>query len=362
MKRKIVCVAALLTAAALLAPSAHALSAQRAIVLDAATGRVLYEKNADERALIASTTKIMTALIVCEQCNVLDRVKIPREAVGVEGSCVYLQADEVLTVQELLYALMLSSGNDAALALAIYCGGTVEGFAELMNDKARLLGMTHTHFVNPHGLDYPDHYSTARDLATLACFAMQNAIFAKTVSTKQVTVGKRTWTNHNRLLWRVRGADGIKTGYTRAAGRILVSTAVRDGRRVVVVTLNDPDDWNDHAKLYETAFSRYTMTTIVTKGECLGSVYVFGGESEQVHLLAAEDFSCALATQEQPQLTLSVKGYTFAPVVRDAPAGYAYVRVDGKLLGRIPLVYAETIEMQPQDSLPFWQRLFGGRK
>ena len=148
--------------------------------MDGETGRVLYEKDVDSRSLIASTTKIMTALIVCEQCNVLDRMAVPEEAVGIEGSSMYLQAGEVLTLQELLYGLMLSSGNDAAVALAIYCGGTVEGFAQLMNDKARNLGMSNTHFSNPNGLDAPDHYSTARDLAILASYAMKNPIFAMT--------------------------------------------------------------------------------------------------------------------------------------------------------------------------------------
>ena len=194
-------------------------------MLDALTGRVIYEKNAKEQSLIASTTKIMTALIVCEQCNVLDRMRIPKEAVGIEGSSMYLQEGEVLTLQELLYGLMLRSGNDAAVALAIYCGGTVEGFAELMNDKARLLGMENSHFVNPNGLDAPEHYSTAADLAVLAAYAMENPIFYKTVSAKSVTVGQRQLTNHNKLLWRVEGADGVKTGYTKAAGRILVSSA-----------------------------------------------------------------------------------------------------------------------------------------
>ena len=160
----------------------QALSAQKAVLMDATTGRILFEKNPDSRSLIASTTKIMTALVVCEQCNVLDRMRIPKEAVGVEGSSIYLKEGEVLTVQELLYGLMLHSGNDAAVALAIYCGGTVEGFAELMNDKSRQLGMQHTHFVNPNGLDHPDHYSTAKDMAVLAAYAMNNPIFAKTVS------------------------------------------------------------------------------------------------------------------------------------------------------------------------------------
>ena len=167
----------MLAAACVLPLNAGAISAKRAYVLDAVSGRVLYEKNPDERSLIASTTKIMTALIVCEQCNVLDRIRIPKEAVGIEGSSMYLQEGEVLTLQELLYGLMLSSGNDAAVALAIYCGGTVEGFAEMMNDKARVLGLSGTHFVNPNGLDAPGHYSTARDLAVLAAYAMENPVF-----------------------------------------------------------------------------------------------------------------------------------------------------------------------------------------
>ena len=181
MKRNILRTAAALIAAVLLYPcQALALSARSAIVVDGQTGRVIYEKNADQQSLIASTTKIMTALIVCEQCNVLDRMTIPKEAVGVEGSSMYLQEGEVLTIQELLYGMMLSSGNDAATALAIYCGGTLEGFAQMMNDKARMLGMYNSHFVNPHGLDAQSHYSTARDLALLAEYAMKNPIFAKT--------------------------------------------------------------------------------------------------------------------------------------------------------------------------------------
>lgn len=233
MKRMITGMAAALLAAILFPPfSAAAVSAQHAIVMDGQTGQVLYEKNADRQALIASTTKIMTALLICEQCNVLDRMEIPKEAVGIEGSSMYLQEGEVLTLQELLYGLMLQSGNDAAVALAIYCGGTVSDFAQLMNDKAHRLGMKNTHFVNPHGLDAPGHYSTARDLAILAAYAMNNPLFAKTVSAKTVTVGQRYLRNHNKLLWQLDGADGVKTGFTKAAGRILVSSAVRQGRRL----------------------------------------------------------------------------------------------------------------------------------
>ena len=337
-----------------------AISAEKAMLLDAATGRVIYEKNADDRSLIASTTKIMTALVVCEQCNVLDRVRIPEEAVGIEGSSVYLQAGEVLTVQELLYGLMLRSGNDAATALAIYCGGTVEGFAQLMNDEAARIGLKNTHFVNPHGLDAPEHYSTARDLAHLAAYAMENPIFRQTVSTRNVTIGNRSLQNHNKLLWQVAGADGVKTGYTKAAGRILVSSAAREGRRLVAVTINAPDDWADHAAMLEDGFSKYTVRRIITAGECLGTVEVAGGESSYARLLAAEDFSYALAADEEVTVAPSGTGFVYAPVVEGADAGYAWVRVDGKAVGKVALHYGKTVERIPEADRSFWGRIFGG--
>jgi len=348
----------LLAAACVLPLRSHAVSAKRACVLDALSGRVLYEKNPDERSLIASTTKIMTALIVCEQCNVLDRMRIPKEAVGIEGSSMYLQEGEVLTLQELLYGLMLSSGNDAAVALAIYCGGTVEGFAELMNDKARNLGLRNTHFENPNGLDSPGHYSTARDLAKLSAYAMENPIFRKTVSTKSLMLGQRYLTNHNKLLWRVAGADGVKTGYTKAAGRILVSSATRSYRRILAVTIDAPDDWNDHASLLEAGFSRYEVKQVVAKGQYVDTLEVVGGEQKQVQILAAEDFFYALAPEENPQLMLPGPGFVYAPAVEGADAGVAYVLIEGKAIGKIPVVFGETIEQLPEPEKSFWQKLF----
>ncbi len=359
MKRLFAGTAAALLAAVLLLPlSARAVSARRAYVLDAVSGRVLFEKNADERSLIASTTKIMTALLVCEQCNVLDRMRIPREAVGIEGSSMYLQEGEVLTLQELLYGLMLSSGNDAAVALAIYCGGTVEGFAELMNDKARSLGLTGTHFENPNGLDSPGHYSTARDLARLAAYAMENPIFYQTVSTKNVKAGQRWLTNHNKLLWRVEGADGVKTGYTKAAGRILVSSATRNGRRLIAVTIDDPDDWQDHARLLEEGFSRFQIQRVVSAGQRVGVLEVAGGENRRVEVLAAADFDYALAPEEQPQLALPGPGFVYAPAVEGADAGVAYVLIQGKAVGKLPVVYGGTVEQAPDEEKSLWQRLF----
>lgn len=361
MKKWYLRTAAALLAAVLLYPGkVGAISAQKAILMDATTGQVLFEKDADSRSLVASTTKIMTGLIICEQCNVLDRMRIPKEAVGVEGSSMYLKEGEVLSLQELLYGLMLSSGNDAAVALAIYCGGTVEGFAELMNDKARQLGMTGTHFVNPNGLDSPGHYSTARDLGILAAYAMKNPVFARTVSIKTVTIGNRSLRNHNKLLWRVEGADGVKTGFTKAAGRILVSSALRDGRRLVAVTINDGNDWEDHTRLLEQGFQEYTLTTIVTAGQKLGCVDVLGGIDTEVSVLAKEDFAYALRAEEKPYIRLSPPGFVYAPVVEGVDAGFAYVCIGDATVGKIPVVYEETIEQAVSEKKTFWKRWFRG--
>ena len=358
MKRLIAgTVAVLLAAVSFLPLRVNAMSARRAILLDGATGRILFEKNIDEQSLIASTTKIMTALVVSEQCNVLDRMRIPKEAVGIEGSSMYLQEGEVLTIQELLYGLMLHSGNDAAVALAIYCGGTVEGFVELMNDKAHNLGLSGTHFANPNGLDAPGHYATARDLATLAAYAMENPVFYQTVSTKSMKIGQRYLTNHNKLLWRVDGADGVKTGYTKAAGRILVSSATRNGRRLICVTLDDPDDWNDHTALLEQGFSEFRVQRLVTAGESLGTAEIAGGQTGCVTLLAAEDFDYALADHENITIEIIGPGFVYAPVVMGAEAGSAHLCIDGKSVGKVGLIYGETIEQIPEKERNFWDRI-----
>ena len=350
----------MLAAVLFLTPRAGAISAEKAILLDAVSGRALYERNADEQSLIASTTKIMTALVVCEQCNVLDRMRIPKEAVGIEGSSMYLREGEVLAIQELLYGLMMASGNDAAVALAIYCGGTLEGFAEMMNDKARVLGLSGTHFVNPHGLDSPGHYSTARDLAVLAAYAMQNPIFYKTVSAKTVTIGQRQLRNHNKLLWQVEGADGVKTGFTRAAGRILVSSATREGRRLIAVTINAPDDWRDHAALLEDGFARYENRTLVRDGQLLGTAAVIGGQGIQVQLLAEGNFDYPVAEDEEIRIVLPRPGFVYAPVVAGAQAGFAHVTVNGCSVGKVPLRYGLTVEQQAPEEKTIWEKLFGG--
>ena len=337
-----------------------AVSARSAILMDAQTGRVLYDKNADQRSLIASTTKIMTALLVCEQCNVLDRMRIPKEAVGIEGSSMYLKEGEVLVIQDLLYGLMLHSGNDAAVALAIYCGGTVEGFVDLMNDKARLLGLDNTHFANPNGLDHPEHYSTARDLAVLSAYAMENPVFAHTVSAKVKTVGQRSMRNHNKLLWTVDGADGIKTGFTKKAGRILVSSAARDGRRLIAVTIHDPNDWQDHKILLEDGFARYALRQLVAAGQQLGTVDIMSGTEMLVPVLAGDSFSYAMTAGEQATIVLPGPGFAYAPVSAGGEAGFAMICIGGKTVGKVPVVYGQTVELEPEEKHRFWDGLFGG--
>ena len=229
------------------------LSATAAILMDADSGEILYEKDAGRRMRIASTTKIMTALVALDRARLTDTITVTA-AHMVEGSSMYLKPGETVTVEELLYGLMLCSGNDAALALADCCGG-LEEFVQAMNDKAAELGMQDTSFANPNGLDDEDHYSTARDMAVLAAYAAQNPTFRRICSTRTATVGSRTMTNHNKLLSQLEGCIGMKTGYTKAAGRTLVSCAQRDGCRLVAVTLCDGNDWADHKSLYEMGFA-----------------------------------------------------------------------------------------------------------
>lgn len=229
------------------------LSASAAILMDADSGEVLYEKDAARQMRIASTTKIMTALVVLDHARLTDTITVTA-AHMVEGSSMYLKPGETVTVEELLYGLLLCSGNDAALALADCCGG-LDAFVAAMNGKAAELGMKDTSFANPNGLDDARHYSTARDMALLAAYAAENPTFRRICSTRTATVGSRTMTNHNKLLSQLEGCIGMKTGYTRAAGRTLVSCAEREGRRLVAVTLCDGNDWADHKALYEMGFA-----------------------------------------------------------------------------------------------------------
>ena len=239
-------------------------SAAAAVLMDADSGRLLYEKNGEKRMLIASTTKLMTALVALEQGGLQQEITVTGGHMA-EGSSMYLRPGEKLTLEMLLYGLLLSSGNDAALAVTECMGGTVP-FVARMNEKAAELGMENTHFANPNGLDDEAHYSTAEDMAKLAVAAMDDPVLRRVASTKTARIGGRTLTNHNKLLSRVEGCVGLKTGYTRAAGRTLVSCAERDGVRLVAVTLQDGDDWNDHASLYEQGFRVLRPVKAVERG------------------------------------------------------------------------------------------------
>lgn len=250
-------------AAAVSYGSEIASSAQSMALVDGDTGELIYSKNRDARREPASTTKICTAITVLENCTNLDLpIPIPNEAVGVEGSSLYLERGEMLSVRDLLYGLMLQSGNDCAVALAIIVGDSVEGFVKLMNETAEKAGATNTNFVNPHGLHHDEHYTTAHDLCKISYYAMQNETFREIVSTKRHTTPYhdreycRNFPNKNKILFNYFGGNGIKTGYTRAAGRCLVSSATRDGKTYICTVLNCGDMWEESMRLLDRAFSR----------------------------------------------------------------------------------------------------------
>lgn len=231
-------------------------TADQAVLLDQRTGQILYEKNTDKPQLIASITKIMTAIIAIEYDDLADYVTISKEATLAEGSSIYLIENERILLEDLVYGLMLRSGNDAAVAIAEHVGGSVDGFVYLMNEKASWLGMNDTHFDNPHGLDSDNHYSTAKDMAILMRYAMHNETFSEITAAKVFRSENRTyaWGNKNKLLTSYPYTIGGKTGYTKAAGRTLVSVAEKDGMQLIAVTINDPNDWHDHIQLYDWGF------------------------------------------------------------------------------------------------------------
>ena len=257
------------------AAEAVEVSAAAAVLMDADSGSLLYEKNGEKRMLIASTTKLMTALVALEQGGLQQEITVTGGHMA-EGSSMYLRPGEKLTLETLLYGLLLCSGNDAALAVTECMGGAVP-FVARMNEKAAELGMENTHFANPNGLDDEAHYSTAEDMAKLAAAAMDDPVLRRVASTRTARIGGRTLTNHNKLLSRVEGCVGLKTGYTRAAGRTLVSCAERDGVRLVAVTLQDGDDWNDHASLYEQGFRVLRPVKAVERGLRLAAARAAGG-------------------------------------------------------------------------------------
>lgn len=243
-------------------------SAQRYILVSADDFSVIDSANAYEQCEIASLTKIMTAIVALEICDELQReVTVSNEAIGVEGSSIYLKSGEVMTIEDLVWAVMLNSANDASVALAVACGGTVEDFVHLMNIKAKALCLENTHFENPNGLPSDNHYSCARDVALLSCYALSNDAFRKITSsyTHYIpycgTENGRQLVNHNKMLKLYDGCIGVKTGYTKSSGRCLVSAAEKDGVRLICVTLSDPNDWADHAALLDMGFENSVKNT-----------------------------------------------------------------------------------------------------
>lgn len=301
--KKLISAVLCLFAVVSLAPRAHALgvSAESAVLIEAESGNIIYEKNAHVRRGMASTTKIMTAICALENADISATVTVPREAAGIEGSSVYLREGEKITLENLLYALMLQSANDAAAAIAISVSGSLEAFAELMNAKAAELGTRDTHFENPHGLDGESHYTTAYELAKIAAYALGNETFARIVSTVKHTVPAtehspaRTLVNHNRLLREHGDVIGVKTGYTKKCGRTLVSAARRDGLTLVAVTLCDGDDWRDHRAMLDHGFELYGEETVCRERELSFSVPVAGGEKAEVTLENREALTAVLS-------------------------------------------------------------------
>ncbi len=357
--KSFICVA---LAAAILTVNSYAVdvSAECAVLLDAGSGRVLYQKNMDSRHLIASTTKIMTALVALDLCDMEDVVIIPPEAARVEGSSMYLEAGQERTCEELLTGLMLMSGNDAAVALAIHCSGSVDRFVARMNKKAGELGLKNTSFANPHGLDAESHYSTAHDLALLAAAAMRDGRFAAIVSKKLGKVGNISVRNHNRLLWTIDGCEGVKTGFTKSAGRCLVSSTTRDGRRLLAVTLNAPNDWRDHAEMVEYGFSDVFETVSWKKGEQIAEVPVFAGIEAFSVLEVAEEMSVCLTRDEAERSVIDIElpRYIWAPVRGGRAAGRITVRLDGELVASVDLINHHAIEEIYVPPQKWWHCLF----
>lgn len=266
-----------------LSPSIHAapgISAHSAVLMEAESGRVLYEKNPHQKRSIASITKIMTAIVAIEYGNLEDEVTVSARAERVGGSSIYLKKGEKMKLKDLIYGLMLRSGNDAAIAIGEHVGGSVEGFVHLMNEKARWIGMTDSHFSNPHGLDQDNHYSTAYDMALLMRYAMKNETFRKIAGSVSYQAEKEPypWRNKNKLLTRYyEYCTGGKTGYTSRAGRTLVSSAEKENMELIMVTLNASDDWNDHRNVYEWAYRTFDLVKIGEKGEL--TIPLPGGET-----------------------------------------------------------------------------------
>lgn len=328
-------------------------SAKYACVMDSLTGKVLYEKNAHQQYSMASTTKIMTALVALEKGNMEDTVTVSANAAGTEGSSIYLKAGEKIKLGDLLYGLMLESGNDAAIAVAEHIGGSVAKFADMMNEKAKEIGAKNSHFMNPNGLDEDGHYTTAYDLALITRAALKNKDFAQIVSTKKKTISNgtenygRSLSNHNKLLNLYKGCVGVKTGFTKKTGRCLVSAAVRNNFQVIAVTLAAPDDWNDHTNMLNYAFEHYKAKPLVIKDMIIKTIPVRNGSSNTLELLANDDFYVTLEDKEglnKVRIDYEVPAHINAPVQKGTPVGKIKIYYARELVKEVELCAGVDIE------------------
>ena len=364
MKLRLLGAAAALACALTALPAAGAVEthAAAAVLMDAGSGRVLYERDAREALPIASITKLMTALVALESGHALDeRVTVLPQWTGAEGSSLYLRPGEVLTLETLLYGLLLRSGNDAALAVAEYCAGSEEAFVARMNRRAGELGMQDTHFANPSGLDGAGHASSAYDMALLARACLDNDILRDMVSTQSIAREGRVLTNHNKLLWRYEGCIGLKTGYTQKAGRTLVSAAEREGLTLICVTLNDPDDWADHAALLDWGFAQYRAETVARAGERAGYVPLADSLLPACPVSAGEALTAALADGEAIETRAVWKESPLtAPVAKGERVGELVCTLEGVELARVPLVTAVSVPADRWEPRGLWDRLWAG--
>ena len=325
-------------------------TAKAACILDQKTGRVLFEYNMHARLPMASTTKVMTALLAIELGKMDDQVVCPQEAFGVPGTSVYLQEGETLTLEQMLLGLMLSSGNDAAVAIAVHIGGSVDAFLDLMNARAKEIGAVNTHFANPHGLPDDAHYTTAYDLALIAREAMKNDVFRRIVSTQRASVPwegrtyKRQLNNKNRLLADYPGATGVKTGYTSKAGRCLVFGALRGGLEMTGVLLGCAEWFDEAARLMDGCFDTYTMARVLGPTLSAGDMPVTGGKKASVSMCVMEDMSVPLSAGEAAQVVLDVPKSVPAPVYPGMHLGTAKLVVAGRIYAEGEVIAGGSVE------------------
>lgn len=321
--------------------------AQAAYLIEANSGRVLCAKNENARLPMASTTKIMTALLAIESGRLDETVAIADEAVGTEGSSMYLKRGETIPLSDLVYGLMLTSGNDAAVAIAYFLDGGIEAFAARMNAKAAELGLLDTHFVTPNGLHDSNHHTTAKDLARLGAAALDNPVFSEIVSTRYHTTGgsnPHTLKNKNRLLWEYEGGIGVKTGYTKAAGKCLVFAAERGAMKLVGAILNCPTMWNTAKALLDRAFSDYRVKVFLP----VDTVFSLPVENGMKKALSAAPISAILyptevGGDERYTLETSFEEAYFAPVAAGRQIGTATLLRNGTAVLSVPVVSTETV-------------------